>query len=154
MSTTLRSGGLRYIAQLAKCPGSTIAEVAEALDRPRNDACKRLLSLRRSGHVVHREDDGVGRYWIAEERDACAAWVPPPPTAAPKPLAATPGRAATPNIAAARVGQLHPERVEMRIIDGRLVKYTICPRAVEPEATLLHAPARVRVNLSSKWGAL
>lgn len=152
--STLRRGGLRYIAHLQQCPGSTVLEVAHALGRPRNDACKRLLSLRLAGHVVHREDSGVGRYWVAADRAACAAWAPPAPTAAPRPPAATAGRTTATTIAAARVGQMHPGKVEMRIIDGRPVKYTICPRAVEPEATLLHAPSRMRVNLSSKWGAL
>lgn len=154
--STLRSGGRRYMAYLEANPGSTVAEVCAALGRPRNDSCKRMLAMSRSGHLVRRVDAGVGRYWIAAQKAECAAWEPLP--LAPDPVARDPAPSAPPayplQVAAARVGQMHPGRVEQRMWEGRLVPYTICPRPVEQASTVQHAPPRVRVNLSSKWGDL
>ena len=70
---------------------------------------------------------------------------PQPPTAPPRPEG---------QVAAARVGVMHPERVEWRQIGDQLVKVTIGACAVEPAAMVLGGPARVRVQRESQWGAL
>jgi len=125
------------VADMSAWTGISIAVVRKALD-----------SLIAGGDAIAVPEHCRGGGGKPTRRFYHASWVPvapPAPPAQPRPAG---------QVAAARVGQMHPERVEWREYGGQLVKVTIGACAVEPAAMILGGPARVRVQRESQWGAL
>ena len=123
--------------------GATTAELAAETGLSRDSVQKRIELMAARG-LVHRRRQGSTpragwRYWHPDHAEHAAAWRPPVPLAPRQIQATRPEQQPRSTLAPARpTGRLTEPRTEIRVIDGRPVKVTLCPQpapsAAPPES--------------------